>query len=1029
MDSKTPPKRPQTEPSPPQSPTDPRGKADKAPSTRAGSQQKKDVKGKKGEILSTGGAVTLASQQIPNTTPQATSDPPVSGRGPGSEENKTLTPKNQGNVSKPPAGRKSSFFSSLSSKFSSGSPTPPRSASVDVTTGGVPQKSPKVEFGNPFDKKDARSDGKKEKKEEKVVITPSSQPRRPSVLVQAGKETKLEHPGFLSSALRRLSSSNNVTMGKGAGVGAICPRKVMNVNQNRDRVQIPEFDPNRLKRVAFCVDVEIAGYAVQADEQDDPATKAKQLPIGQRQSLASDQQKKKDPSYKDKAEGAALKNPHLAAQEKEDSKPTDQDSGPPTTEEKPAAETPTKKDEKESAEVGEKQAGAKPSSGTKKKEKKKRSEAERKERREKKRRHAEANGLVPLELTRDDSSDSNSSHSNGSAGVSTPNSGDQPTTDPLRIYKRCCQLRETTALQKVKEQISKPVATLAESPGTVAILDLSGMRMPLQDIITLGDWLAVVPVRKLILDDCGLTDEALRVILSGLAGCKSTEQAKHNRKLPRRGSGKSGSEQLGVIERLSLKDNPSITNLGWKHIALFLYLSRSIRAIDLSGIPFPKRVHDPLPGDLSRAVTTSSTGTNTSTESNLKMEDLGTLISKALSERFGGDRLEELILSGTGLVTSNVGEIVDCAIKCKIRRLGLANVNLTQEGMVHVVRYLKSDVCEGLDLGSNDLHGSIRLLAEAFNEDNPLFAMSLSDCNLTPQDLETILTPLTKLKSFKFIDLSRNHALFAPESDAVSVFRKVLPKLQSLKRIHLCDVDMTSEHVIALAEIFPDCTSLAHVSILDNPGLINAMNSTQSAAQEEACAFFVALMTAVRASRSIVAIEIEVPSAESSEVVKALASQVVAYSLRNMEQETLGDVGGAAPVVMPDKDAPEVLLHLVGHMEGYEDNHDNDEPAPDEDYVIASGGIVKALGVCLGTKDHPSRTASRNITPTASGSATPKQGPLRPTTQKRPKDVSTDLCNSARKIRMRLRPALIREDRAGNTANYRECPAFYYPQL
>jgi hypothetical protein len=876
-----------------------------------------------------------------------------------------------------------------------------------------------VEFGNPFNKKDGKPEPKKEKKEEKVVITHvGPQPRRQSVLVQAGQETKLENPGFLSSALRRLSSSNSTTLGKAAGSGASCIRKTMNIDQNRERVKITEFDQSDLRRVAFCVDVEIAGYAVQADEEDDAATKARPLPAGPRPSLASlerQSNRKKEVKAKERGEGAALKNPRAASEEKEELGETKADTQaaievlnePPTTEDSAQA-------------AGDSKSEPQQISTTRKKEKKKRSEAERKERRERKRRHAEANGLVPLELTADDS---DSTPSNTPPGASTPNSrvGDRPTTDPLRIYKRCCQLRETICLDRIREQISKPSATLAEAPGIVAILDLSGTEMSLQDVVTLGDWLAVVPVRKLILDDCSLTDEALRVILSGLAGCKSAEQAKQNRKLPKRGSGKKGQEQLGVIEKLSLKNNSGITNLGWKHIALFLHISRSLRAIDLSGTPFPKRSIDPSLGDLSRTTTTSS---NTSNGSGLKVKanDIGSLIARAISERFAGEKLEELILSNCGLGNSNVGEIVDAAIKCKIRRLGLADNHLSLEALAHVVRYVKSGVCEGLDLGGNDLHNSGHLVAEVVDDNNPLFAISWANCNLSPKDLERILTPFTKLKNFKFLDLSRNPALFSGRANAVPIFRKFLPKLKSLKRLHLCDVDMTSDDVIALSEVFPDCSGLAHISILDNALLVKAMNSTENDAQEEACAFLASLMTAVRVSRSIIAVELEVPSADSSEVVKALASQVVAYSLRNMEHGALDEYGIPSGNILPDKDAPEVLIHMVGNVDGYPEKHDDDEPAPDHDYMIASTGIAKALGVFLGTTDHQSRNNSRNISPT-SGTGTPRQGSFRPKTHKKPKDVSVELCESARRIRMRLRPVLIKEDRSGDMMNYRK----YHP--
>ena len=921
-------------------------------------------------------------------------------------------------------GRRSSWISSFSSKFSSSS-EPKRNTSVDSTTTqkvASPKPSPQVEFGNPFDSKMGQKDPKlQEKKEEskKQVITPIAYPapRRQSVLVAAGKETKLEHPGFLSSALRRLSSSTNASMGKGAGHGAICPRKVMNIDQNRERIKISEFDQNKLKRVAFCVDVEIAGYAAQADEEPQQNARPPLSGAGQRASLSGPSSKKdsKDAKYKDKGEGAALKNPAAASVEKETQDQTMVDAveeakleakeEPKTTEEKEI-----KPEEKDKAEGP---SDPQPIPTTRKKEKKKRSEAERKERQERRKRHAEQNGLVPLELTRDDDDDSESSPGSTPSGASTPRkSSDSPTTDPLRIYKRCCQLRETTVLSKVKEQISKPVATLAEAPGTVAVVDLSGTNMLLQDIVTLGDWLAVVPVRKLVLNDCNLSDEAVRVILSGLSGCKSSEQTKANRKLPRRLSGKSGREQMGVIEKLSLKNNPAITSIGWKHIALFLHMSKSLKAIDLSGIPFPKTT-----GDLSRT-TTASSGSTTTNGALPKTKDIGALIARAVTERLG-DKLEELIMGGCGLSTQNISDILDAAIKCKIRRLGIAGNALDQDALLHVVRYIKSGACEGLDLGGINLHGTGHIVADALDENNPLFAISFADCKLDADDLTKVLKPLAALKNLKFVDLSQNPDLFKGPKNAVSVFRKLLPRLKELKRIHLADCGLMSDHVIALADILPDCPSMCHLSILENEPLVKTMNSKDGASQEEACAFFASLMTAVRVSQTIIAIEIEVPGNESSEVVKALASQVVAYSLRNMERGV--EEFGVKSNTIPDKDAPEVLLHLVGHMDGYNENHDLDDPAPDEDYVIASTGIVKALSVCLGTRDGTSRTHTpRNASPTASGPGTPRQGPLRPKSQKKPRDVSLELCESARKIRMRLRPALVKEDKAGNDMDYRK---------
>ncbi|KIV97222.1 hypothetical protein PV10_00997 [Exophiala mesophila] len=953
----------------------------------------------KGDALQAAAARAVGSSSSHGSRPSLT-------RGQSSEDTKK-------NLRPAPAnkkdGRRSSWISSFSSKFGSSSTTAPtnnRNGFTEATShanGTSPQSSPKIELTNPFNKTQPLQEAQKpETKPSPVVIGP----RRPSVLVAAGKETKLEHPGFLSSALRRLSSSTNTTMGKSAGSGALCPRKIMNIDLNRERAKLSDFDQNKLRRVAFCVDVEIAGFASQADEDPEhhirpPVSAAQKQSISTPDTQVTGKKDSKDARMKDKGEGAALKNPATVSQEKETLGQTKTDSAieanenaettPPTTEEAP------KSDE------------LAPPPTTRKREKKKRSEAERKERKERKRKHAEDNGLVPLELTREDD-DSDSSLGNTPPGSSTPRRGDGPTTDPLRIYKRCCQLRETTILSRMKEQISKPSAHLAEAPGTVAVMDLSNHAMVLQDIVTIADWLAVVPVRKLILDNCGLTDEGVRVILSGLSSCKSAEQARMNRKLPKRLSGKHGVEQMGVIERLSLKDNPGITNLGWKHIALFLHMTRSLRAIDLSGIPFPKA------GELSR--TTSTTSNTSENQNDSKTADLGTLIIQALSERLG-DKLEELILSDCNLSTSNIRGFIDCAIKCKIRRLGFAQNKLKEEAVRHIARYVKSGVCEGLDLGGNNLHGIGHIIAEASeDENNPLFAISLANCHLDDSDLTAILTPITKLQNFKFIDLSQNHQLFEAKSKGVAILRKLLPRFASLRRIHLCDVGMTPDQAIALAEILPDCPEMAHVSILENEPLIHAMNSKEGSAQEEACAVFASLMTAVRVSDTIVAIEIEVPSAESSEVIKALASQVVAYSLRNMERTTLSEVG-VKVAQGSDKDAPEILLRIVGNLEGPPGNNDGSDPAPDEDYVIASTGIVKALGICLGSKEVGSRPDSRNITPSQSGTATPRQGLAKRRSISKPRDVSLELCESARKIRTRLRPVLIKEDQAGNHSNYR----------
>ena len=255
---------------------------------------------------------------------------------------------------------------------------------------------------------------------------------------------------------------------------------------------------------------------------------------------------------------------------------------------------------------------------------------------------------------------------------------------------------------------------------------------------------------------------------------------------------------------------------------------------------------------------------------------------------------------------------------------------------------------------------------------------------------------------------------------------RYLPKMPILKRIHLTDVSMTPEQAIALAEILPESPSLAHVNIMENPLLAALADAKGEANQEEACALYASLMAAVRVSKTIVCIDIEVPSNESSEVVKALAKQVVAYCLWNMERGPVAEIQQAAKLLTEphggEKDVvvPDVLLHLVGHMEGNIESHDEDEPAPDEDYVIGGTGVVKALGICLRNRGNDSRRPSTDRTfsdvSDASGSVTPKK----PVSGGKAKDMSKNLLGSARKIQARLQPALVKESRTGDRNNYRK---------
>lgn len=876
----------------------------------------------------------------------------------------------------PPASssRRNSWMSSLSSKFSSAPNSPPPSQPPATPSIAKTATGPLVEQSNPFG----------------AAFTPVAKDARKqeTVVVQNSQTNKSGHPSFLQSALRRLSSSGVGSLGKVTGSGGVVERKTMNIDPHRPRCGIPDLEPAKLRRVAFCVDVEIAGPAKYIEEDEEETRLLGGKPSQTQQEQAHE--KKITNEKLDRSKGAEFQITATKAKETAKdgaitvaSEELELEKGPPLT-------TPTGNETKEP---------------TRKREKKKRSEEERKARKERKRNEALANGEIIADLWREGSSGSSPE---SPVGVETPpKSQDRPTTDPLRIYRRCCQLRETSILKRITEQIALPSACPVATPGILSLLDLSNYWMQLVDLITLSDYLAVVPVKRLILENCGLGDEAVRVILAGLLAVKTPEQAKHNKKLSKKciGSMRDRAEQLGVIEKLSLKNNPNLGREGWRYIAYFINMSRSLKAIDLSMIPCPQI---PAPAGYF----------NSSAE-------IASLLQKAISEKLGGSDLEELVMAECNLDTDSIEKIVAGVIHCGITRLGLASNNMTSAGLAHVLRYLRTRKCQGLDLGGNDLRDSTQKLADSLDENNALYALSLADCKLSPKSLETLLPALVRLPNFRFIDLSHNHHLFDSKANALGLLRKYIPQFPILKRIHLLNVAMSSEQAIALAEVLPESPSLAHLNILENQPLSEVASAKDEASQEEACALYASLMAAVRVSSTIICIDIDVPGKDSSEVVKALAKQVVAYSLRNLERISLAEnteTGMATTVdsLASEKEVhvPDILMHLVGHEDGVAENHDNDEPAPDDDYIVGGTGVVKALGICLNrAADH---RKSRSIVD--SGTVTPiqhlQQNEGNEESKGRAKEMSKNLLASARKIRARLIPALIKEAKSGDMMNY-----------
>lgn len=235
---------------------------------------------------------------------------------------------------------------------------------------------------------------------------------------------------------------------------------------------------------------------------------------------------------------------------------------------------------------------------------------------------------------------------------------------------------------------------------------------------------------------------------------------------------------------------------------------------------------------------------------------------------------------------------------------------------------------------------------------------------------------------------------------------------KELKRLHLENVDLKPEDAIAIAEILPDCPQIAHLNILQNPEISRVAASTDEETQEEAAALYASLTLAAKLSRTLVCVDVDVPSSEQGEVVKALAKQVVAYCLRNIEY-----INEVPELLSARKEVelPQILMHLVGGDDNYYANTSAPSPAPDDDYIVGGTGIAKALSYCLSHKS----TDLHRISMSNSGTSTPISRLQESEEPSKARAMSKNLLETARNTRARIQPALAREAKASNDLAYR----------
>lgn len=376
------------------------------------------------------------------------------------------------------------------------------------------------------------------------------------------------------------------------------------------------------------------------------------------------------------------------------------------------------------------------------------------------------------------------------------------------IYTRCCHLREILPIPATLKQLKNKTKPLQ-------VLKLLNPKPTLIDVLSFSDFIAIVPVTTVIFDNVTMTTEMLKHILASLSYNKS-------------------------LEKLSLRNVP-IDETGWKYLCKFLSRNLSVKKLDIS----QQRIKSDTKPNLIRS------------SMNWK------LFIKSLVVRGG---MEELVINGCKLSDEIFKELINEAVSITTYRLGIASCELNSFKTKVVCLWLQdpSSKCVGVDVAFNDLsRGQLRHFIETFNSGNmKLIFFSLYQTNLSDID-ETaeLLKSLTKVKTLRFLDMSSLPNLFPSIIPKLNTY---LPQMESLKRIHFDLNDLTSQSLIAIAEILPRLSGILHVSFLGNKNLDSSVAAS--------------IYSAVKKSTSLFTLDLDYDLINDK-----LSQRIAFYLMRNMD--------------------------------------------------------------------------------------------------------------------------------------------------
>ncbi|KAF9306239.1 hypothetical protein BGZ74_007005 [Mortierella antarctica] len=430
----------------------------------------------------------------------------------------------------------------------------------------------------------------------------------------------------------------------------------------------------------------------------------------------------------------------------------------------------------------------------------------------------------------------------------------------MNYYLVACNNREEFPIDRLVADMR--AASSRPSNPLLTTIDLTGEPLPRKTLDPISDVLTLeFGLSHLVLDNCSLEDDTLKMLLYSLL-------------------------LTDTLTSLSVQDNKKIKSTGFKYIAVFVKKTKSLKSLNVSGIPLDKKSIE----FLAHALKIGRLGFGSRLEE-LRMDRCG--MRGALLETMA-PAIRESNLRHLSLRSNRIGASGGVWIGVLMRdyddqpNKAIPNNNEEQgfrrvfPGIVNPELLKRTRGVESLDVSDNDLRQGADYIAQTLRRNMSLKRLVMANNNLDHARLVIIADALKLNIGLHALDLS-NNKMCGPLKTGVNALTSKLTYNKTLTKLCLSNTGLQSEGAIALAEFLPETRTLAQLDLTGND-LVDI-------------AGVMALAVSIRMNKSLTCLDMNVPPNDAE--FARLSRDILRACIRNMEEQTGSNAGMPSPDDMP----------------------------------------------------------------------------------------------------------------------------------